>query len=146
MGWTVGEEAGVVGLRTLAPAAVGVVRGLLGQCRLVVVAEVDEPVVVALVRFGGHARQPTAALVASDGVNPDEPPPYPGPPPTQPPPPQWRPPVYVEPPAPRALAPQDLDAIEAREKEARTLTYGVGLVAAAVFLVVSCLLCSRVLL
>jgi hypothetical protein len=79
-------------------------------------------------------------------VNPDEPPPYPGPPPTQPPPPQWRPPVYVEPPAPRALAPQDLDAIEAREKEARTLTYGVGLVAAAVFLVVSCLLCSRVLL
>jgi hypothetical protein len=79
-------------------------------------------------------------------VNPDEPPPYTGPPPTQPPPPQWRPPVYVEPPAPRALAPQDLDAIEAREKEARTLTYGVGLVAAAVILVVSCLLCSRVLL
>jgi hypothetical protein len=38
--------------------------------------------------------QPTAALVAPDGVNPDEPPPYTGPPPTQQP--QWRPPVYVE--------------------------------------------------
>jgi len=43
------------------------------------------------------------------------------------------------------LAPQDIDKIEAKEKDARTLTYGVGLVAAAVLVVLSCLLCSRVL-
>jgi hypothetical protein len=53
--------------------------------------------------------------------------------------------VHIEPPAPRMLAPQDLDAINAGEKNARTVTYGIGLVAGAVFLVVSCLLCARVL-
>jgi hypothetical protein len=79
-------------------------------------------------------------------MSPEDPvPPYSGPPPTQPPPPGWRPPVHVEPPAPRQLAAQDVEAIEAREREARTLTYGVGLVAGAIFLVVTCLLCSRVL-
>lgn len=70
---------------------------------------------------------------------------YAGPPPTQPPPAGWRPPAFVQPPPPRQLAPQDVDAIEAKEKEARTLTYGVGLVAGAVLVVLSCLLCSRVL-
>ena len=70
---------------------------------------------------------------------------YSGPPPTQPPPSGWRPPTYIQPPPPRQLAPQDIDKIEAKEKDARTLTYGVGLVAAAVLVVLSCLLCSRVL-
>jgi hypothetical protein len=51
----------------------------------------------------------------------------------------------VQPPPPRQLAPQDLDKVEAQEKDARTLTYGVALVAAAVMVVLSCLLCSRVL-
>jgi hypothetical protein len=85
-------------------------------------------------------------LIASYGVSTepnDEP--YQGPPPTQPPPAGWRPPVHMEPLPPRPLAPQDLDAIDASEKDARTLTYGIGLVAGAVFLVVSCLLCARVL-
>ena len=71
-------------------------------------------------------------------------PPYSGPPPTQPPPPGWRPPIHVAPPPPRRLAEQDVPTIEAREREARTVTYGVGLVAGAIFLVVTCLLCSRV--
>jgi hypothetical protein len=71
--------------------------------------------------------------------------PYQGPPPTQPPPWGWRPPVHIEPPAPRSLAPQDLEAIDAGEKDARTVTYGIGLIAGAVFLVVSCLLCARAL-
>ncbi|MDG4822689.1 translation initiation factor 2 [Asanoa sp. WMMD1127] len=70
---------------------------------------------------------------------------YSGPPPSDPPPADWRPPTYVQPPPPRQLAPQDVDKIEAQEKEARTLTYGVALVAAAVLVVLSCLLCSRVL-
>jgi hypothetical protein len=70
---------------------------------------------------------------------------YAGPPPTQPPPAGWRPPTYAQSPPPRQLAPQDIDKIEAQEKDARTLTYGVGLVAAAVLVVLSCLLCSRVL-
>ena len=70
---------------------------------------------------------------------------YQGPPPTQPPPPGWRPPVHLEPQPPRPLAAQDEAAIDAEEKGARTLTYGLGLVAGAVFLVVSCLLCARAL-
>ncbi|WP_116076198.1 translation initiation factor 2 [Asanoa ferruginea] len=70
---------------------------------------------------------------------------YSGPPSTDPPPAGWRPPTYVQPPPPRQLAPQDLDKVEAQEKDARTLTYGVALVAAAVMVVLSCLLCSRVL-
>ena len=53
--------------------------------------------------------------------------------------------MHIEPPAPRTLTPQDVDAIDASEKDARTLTYGIGLIAGAVFLVVSCLLCARVL-
>jgi hypothetical protein len=82
-----------------------------------------------------------------DSAAPGQVPPadYPGPPTTQPPPAGWRPPTYLQPPPPRQLAPQDLEKIESQEKEARTLTYGVGLVAAAVLLVLSCLLCSRVL-
>ncbi|MEV4538891.1 hypothetical protein AB0J82_34475 [Asanoa sp. NPDC049518] len=70
---------------------------------------------------------------------------YSGPPPTEPPPTGWRPPTYLQPTPPRQLAPQDLDKIEAQEKDARTVTYGIGLVAAAVLVVLSCLLCSRVL-
>lgn len=77
------------------------------------------------------------------GVIPEEP--YEGPPPTQPPPAGWRPPVHMQPLPPRELAPQNLDAIDTAEKEARTVTYGIGLVAGAVFLVLTCLLCSRVL-
>lgn len=53
--------------------------------------------------------------------------------------------MHIEPSAPRTLAPQDLDAIDASEKDARTLTYGIGLIAGAVFLVVSFLLCARAL-
>lgn len=73
------------------------------------------------------------------------PPPYPGPPPTAAPPPGWRPPVHVQPPPPRQLPPQDLSRLDADERSARTLTYGVGIIAAAVFLVVICLVCSRFL-
>jgi hypothetical protein len=53
--------------------------------------------------------------------------------------------VYVQPAPPRPLPAQDVPALEAAEGSARTLTYGVGLIAGAVLLVVMCLLCSRLL-
>jgi hypothetical protein len=48
-------------------------------------------------------------------------------------------------PDPRDLPAQDLDAIVRDERGARTLTLGVGMIAGAVALIVTCLLCSRVL-
>jgi hypothetical protein len=72
-------------------------------------------------------------------------PPYAGPPPTQAPPRGWRPPTVVRSPDPRDLPAQDLDAISRDERAARTLTLGVGMIAGAVALIVTCLLCSRVL-
>jgi hypothetical protein len=40
---------------------------------------------------------------------------------------------------------QNLDALDEDEGSARTVTYGVGLVAAAIALILMCLLCARVL-
>ena len=75
----------------------------------------------------------------------DEPEPYTGPPPTTPPPPDWRPRLLVQPPPPRELPAQDDEALDTQEREARTLTYGVGMVAGAVLLVVLLVLCGRAL-
>jgi len=49
----------------------------------------------------------------------------------------------VEPPPPRALPPQDHGAIDVQEAAARTLTYGIGLVAGAVMLLALCALFAR---
>ena len=76
---------------------------------------------------------------------PAGPPPYTGPPRTSPPPPDWRPRVLIQPPPPHELPKQDLAAIDAEEREARTITYGVGLVAGAILLVVLLILCGRAL-
>jgi len=40
---------------------------------------------------------------------------------------------------------QDMDALDDAEGSARTVTYGVGLVAGAIVLLLLCLLCARVL-
>jgi hypothetical protein len=53
--------------------------------------------------------------------------------------------MVVQPPAPRQMPAQDLNGIEAEERSARTVTYGVGMIAGAVLLIVICLLCSRAL-
>lgn len=82
----------------------------------------------------------------SEGTPPAAQPAYTGPPPTVPPPPGWQPPVEVEPPPPRALPPQDHSELDAAEQGARTLTYGIGMVAGAVVLIMICALCSRILL
>lgn len=71
---------------------------------------------------------------------------YLGPPPTTPPPPGWRPPTVVQPLPPRELPPQDPEAIDRSERAARTLTYGIGMIAGAVLLILACLLCSRLVL
>ncbi len=70
---------------------------------------------------------------------------YSGPPPTVPPPPEWQPPVEIEPPPPRELPRQDHAGLDSAEQSARTLTYGIGMVAGAIVLIVFCALCSRVL-
>jgi hypothetical protein len=40
---------------------------------------------------------------------------------------------------------QDMDAVDEEEGSARTVTYGIGLVAGAIAVILMCLLCARVL-
>jgi len=68
---------------------------------------------------------------------------YQGPPRSNPPPPDWRPPTLAQPPLPRSLPAQDMDALDEAEGTARTVTYGVGLVAGAIAVILMCLLCAR---
>lgn len=74
-----------------------------------------------------------------------EPPGYAGPPRADPPAPGWRPPTIANPPPPRAMPPQDMDALDEAEGSARTVTYGIGLVAGAVGIILMCLFCSRII-
>jgi hypothetical protein len=62
-----------------------------------------------------------------------------------PPAPDWRPQTVVQVPPPRELPVQNTAAIDDEEKQARTLTYGIGMVAGAVLLVVLFVVCGRVL-
>ena len=43
------------------------------------------------------------------------------------------------------MPPQDLEALDEAEGSARTVTYGIGLMAGAVALVIMCLLCARII-
>jgi len=70
---------------------------------------------------------------------------YTGPPRPSHPSPLWRPPTIAQSPPPRPLPPQDMDALDEAEGSARTVTYGVGLVAAAIALILMCLLCARII-
>jgi len=83
---------------------------------------------------------------AQQPASPPGPPPYTGPPPTVAPPRDWQPRVLVQAEPPRALPPQDLAALDTQEREARTVTYGIGMVSGAVLLIVLLVLCGRVLL
>ncbi|MEV6526795.1 translation initiation factor 2 [Longispora sp. NPDC051575] len=73
------------------------------------------------------------------------PPAYTGPPPSTPPPPGWRPPTIVEIPPARQLPAQEHRVLDAEERAARTITYGVGMMAGAVALVLVLILCGRTL-
>jgi hypothetical protein len=55
----------------------------------------------------------------------------------------WRPPVVVQAPPPRALPSQDPARLDAAEQQARTLTYGIAMVAGAIMIVLMLVLCAR---
>ena len=40
---------------------------------------------------------------------------------------------------------QDMDVLDEEERSAKTVTYGIGLVAGALAVIIMCLLCARVL-
>ncbi|WP_239163038.1 translation initiation factor 2 [Paractinoplanes rishiriensis] len=89
---------------------------------------------------------PAATPPPAPARRPEPPAPtYAGPPTTPSPSPHWRPPTIATPPPPRALPPQDMDALDEAEGSARTVTYGIGLVAGAIALILMCLLCARAL-
>jgi hypothetical protein len=71
--------------------------------------------------------------------------PYPGPPPTIPVRPDWRPRTLIQVPPARKLPTQDDAALDEDERSARTVSYGVGMVAGAIALIVLFVLCGRVL-
>jgi hypothetical protein len=73
------------------------------------------------------------------------PPAYTGPPRAHPDAAAWRPQTVIQVPPARQLPPQDDAEIDAREHQARTVTYGVGLIAAAIAVIVLIVLCGRVL-
>jgi hypothetical protein len=85
----------------------------------------------------GPAQQPAG--------EPSPTPRYEGPPHPPPPSPNWRPPTIETPPPARSMPAQNADAMDEAEGSARTVTYGVGLVAGAIALILMCLLCGRVL-
>jgi hypothetical protein len=68
---------------------------------------------------------------------------YSGPPRADPPSANWRPPVVSQPPPPRSMPAQSMDALGEAERSARTVTFGIGLVAGAIALILMCLLCAR---
>jgi hypothetical protein len=88
---------------------------------------------------------PSAAQPRTPAPAPDPGPDYAGPPHTDPPPGTWRPPVVPQPPPPRTMPAQDIGALDEEEGAAKTLTYGVGLVAAAIGVILLILLCGRVI-
>jgi hypothetical protein len=85
------------------------------------------------------------SLGRPEPVPPVRPVDYQGPPRADPPPADWRPPTIAHPPSPRHLPPQNFEALDDAENSARTVTYGIGLVAGAIALIIICLLCARVL-
>ena len=70
---------------------------------------------------------------------------YSGPPRTNPPPRDWHPTVVPQPPPPRMMPAQDMDALDEDEGAAKTVTYGIGLVAGAIAVILFCLLGARIL-
>ncbi|MFF0150242.1 hypothetical protein [Micromonospora sp. NPDC005203] len=85
------------------------------------------------------AAQPSASSTSTPASG------YVGPPPTVPPPAGWRPPVHLRPAPPRRLPPQDMAELDVAEQRSQRVTYGFGVGAAVVLVVVVCLLCSRII-
>jgi hypothetical protein len=71
--------------------------------------------------------------------------PYAGPPPTVQPSPGWRPRLLLQVPEARTLPEQDDAALDEQDRSARTITYGVGMLAGAIALIILIVLCGRAL-
>ncbi|HEX2418357.1 MAG TPA: translation initiation factor 2 [Micromonosporaceae bacterium] len=85
------------------------------------------------------------AEVAAPAHPPPPEPKYSGPPRGVPPPLGWRTPVVAEPHSPRPMPKQDHTAMDAAERDARTVTYGVGILAGAILLVLMFVICARLI-
>jgi hypothetical protein len=70
---------------------------------------------------------------------------YAGPPPTIPASKEWRPRTLIQVPAARSLPPQTDAVLDEQERSQRTVTYGVGMMAGAIALIVLFVLCGRAL-
>ena len=70
---------------------------------------------------------------------------YTGPPPTMPVSANWRPQMLIQVPEAHTLPAQDDTALDEQDRAARTVTYGVGMLAGAIALLVLIVLCGRVL-
>lgn len=90
-------------------------------------------------------RRPAGSDPATHAPLPPAEAPYAGPPRAAPPDATWRPPVVIQVPPARQLPPQDDTALDAREQQARTVTYGVGMLTGAIALIVLFILCGRAL-
>jgi hypothetical protein len=90
-------------------------------------------------------RRPAAGQESATPPAPPTDPVYTGPPRSDAAAATWRPRTVLQVPPPRRLPPQDDAVIDAREHQARTVTYGVGMIAGAVAIVLLIVLCGRVL-
>jgi hypothetical protein len=88
---------------------------------------------------------PTGRTAPDAPTTPTDPPEYAGPPRTTPAAPGWRPPTMIQVPRARTLPAQDGDAIDTTEAEALTITYGVGMVAGALALILLLVICGRLI-
>lgn len=70
--------------------------------------------------------------------------PYDGPPPTVFAGPDWRPRTLIQVPAARTLPEQDDAEVDQQERSARTVSYGVGMLAGAIVVIVLIVLCGRI--
>jgi len=51
----------------------------------------------------------------------------------------------IQPPEARKLPAQDEDALDAAERQARTVTHGIGMIAGAILLLLLVVLCGRLI-
>jgi hypothetical protein len=70
---------------------------------------------------------------------------YAGPPQTVPASANWRPQMLIQVPEAHSLPAQDDAALDEQDRAARTVTYGVGMLAGAIALLVLIVLCGRIL-
>lgn len=89
-------------------------------------------------------RRPDAALPPVP-PHPVAAPSYSGPPPTVPADADWKPRTLIEVPAAGKLPAQDDARLDEEERSARTVTYGVSMVAGAIALIILFVLCGRVI-